>query len=200
VDEAGQAVEPSTLIPLQCGAKKCILVGDPQQLPPTTLAQLSKQYLYDQSLFQRILNLHPKSAYMLNTQSRMHPDISRFPSKHFYNGRLLDDKRLMSIRRAEYHENRLFPPYRLYDIRAGREDLGSSTSFQNVEEANYCVQLVRKLAASYPHINVHILTSLSPRSESLRSTRSKPVSSKTGLKGSLDATFSSRSISIRFCD
>ena len=35
VDEAGQANELETLQPLQYGAKHCVLVGDPQQLPAT---------------------------------------------------------------------------------------------------------------------------------------------------------------------
>lgn len=38
IDEAAQAVELSTLIPLKYGAKRCILVGDPSQLPATVLS------------------------------------------------------------------------------------------------------------------------------------------------------------------
>jgi senataxin len=37
VDEAAQAVEPSTLVPLCYGAKQAFLVGDPKQLPATVL-------------------------------------------------------------------------------------------------------------------------------------------------------------------
>jgi hypothetical protein len=36
IDEAGQASEPSTLIPLRYGCKRLILVGDPRQLPGKT--------------------------------------------------------------------------------------------------------------------------------------------------------------------
>jgi senataxin len=39
VDEAAQAIELSTLIPLKYKCQRCILVGDPQQLPPTVLSQ-----------------------------------------------------------------------------------------------------------------------------------------------------------------
>ena len=35
VDEAAQALEPAALIPLQLHSERCILVGDPQQLPAT---------------------------------------------------------------------------------------------------------------------------------------------------------------------
>ena len=32
----------------------------------------------------------PQQVNMLNTQYRMHPAISSFPSQHFYNGELLN--------------------------------------------------------------------------------------------------------------
>lgn len=40
VDEAGQCTEVATLIPLLLGVKTLILVGDPQQLPPTIISQV----------------------------------------------------------------------------------------------------------------------------------------------------------------
>lgn len=39
IDEAAQAIELSSLIPLKYGCSKCVLVGDPQQLPPTVISQ-----------------------------------------------------------------------------------------------------------------------------------------------------------------
>jgi senataxin len=39
IDEASQAIELSALIPLKYQPKHTILVGDPQQLPPTVLSQ-----------------------------------------------------------------------------------------------------------------------------------------------------------------
>jgi senataxin len=38
--QATQAIELETLIPLQYGVTKLILVGDPEQLPPTVLSQV----------------------------------------------------------------------------------------------------------------------------------------------------------------
>jgi superfamily I DNA and/or RNA helicase len=35
IDEAAQATELATLIPLQYGCERCVLAGDPQQLPAT---------------------------------------------------------------------------------------------------------------------------------------------------------------------
>ncbi len=39
IDEAAQAIELSCLIPLKYGCSKCVMVGDPQQLPPTVISQ-----------------------------------------------------------------------------------------------------------------------------------------------------------------
>lgn len=39
IDEAAQAIELSSLIPLKYKCNRCILVGDPQQLPPTVISQ-----------------------------------------------------------------------------------------------------------------------------------------------------------------
>lgn len=39
IDEAAQAIELSSLIPLKYACTRCVMVGDPQQLPPTVLSQ-----------------------------------------------------------------------------------------------------------------------------------------------------------------
>lgn len=43
IDEAGQASEVAALQPLVFGARRVVLVGDPQQLPATILSELAKQ-------------------------------------------------------------------------------------------------------------------------------------------------------------
>jgi senataxin len=54
VDEAAQAVEMSTLIPLRLGVKQCVLVGDPQQLPATVFSASGKRSRYDRRYPQRL--------------------------------------------------------------------------------------------------------------------------------------------------
>lgn len=39
IDEAAQAIELSSLIPLKYRCVRCVMVGDPQQLPPTVISQ-----------------------------------------------------------------------------------------------------------------------------------------------------------------
>ena len=97
IDEAAQCVEPSCLIPLTRGVRKCIMVGDPLQLPATILSDKAKAQHYDRSLFERLLsNGHPYT--MLNVQYRMAPAIAAFPAKSFYhrglyNGRNVRDEK-----------------------------------------------------------------------------------------------------------
>ena len=85
IDEAAQAVEPSTLVPLCYGAKQVFLVGDPRQLPATVLSAVATVHGYNQSMFKRLERCgYP--VHLLKTQYRMHPSIREFPSTQFYAG------------------------------------------------------------------------------------------------------------------
>src|SRR5437763_10255497 len=64
IDEAAQSIELAALIPLKYGCQRCILVGDPNQLPPTVLSQAAAKFLYEESLFVRMQRNHPKSVYL----------------------------------------------------------------------------------------------------------------------------------------
>lgn len=79
VDEAAQSTEPNLLIALQTGVRKVMLVGDPCQLPSTTISQDSGVTLLNRSLFERFLDCGIK-PYFLNIQYRMAPRIREFSS------------------------------------------------------------------------------------------------------------------------
>ena len=96
VDEAAQSVEPATLVALQLGSQHAILVGDPQQLPATIFSVSGRNTKYDRSLFQR-LEEAGHEVHLLDTQYRMHPEISEFPRKIFYGGYLKDGPNVKSI-------------------------------------------------------------------------------------------------------
>ncbi len=55
-DQAGQALEPSVLIPLQLLGRegRTVLVGDPQQLPATVLSRPAERAGLGLSLFERL--------------------------------------------------------------------------------------------------------------------------------------------------
>lgn len=128
IDEAAQATEPQSLIPLQYGCKKLILVGDHKQLGPTILNNDVKKAGYDISLFERLISLG-MVPYMLTTQYRMHPELSDFSNVKFYDGLITSG---VSI------ENRgCFLPYpTFFYCSYGQEECSASgTSFLNRSEA-----------------------------------------------------------------
>jgi regulator of nonsense transcripts 1 len=88
LDEASQAVEPSSLIGALFGCEQLFLVGDPCQLPPTVISAGAARGGLGITLFDR-LSSAGLPPLLLNTQYRMHPEIARFPSEFFYNGKLL---------------------------------------------------------------------------------------------------------------
>ena len=105
-DEAAQAGELPTLIPLQYNVHLAVLVGDPQQLPATILSQRAKRGGLGRSLFERLQQAgHP--TLVLRTQYRMHPAIRRFPSAHFYGGVLRDGGTVARACRAARRRRRI---------------------------------------------------------------------------------------------
>ncbi|KAH9249683.1 hypothetical protein BASA81_012652 [Batrachochytrium salamandrivorans] len=89
IDEAAQCVEPSVLVPLSLGVERCIMVGDPKQLPATVLSETAAKANYEQSMFER-LQLAGHSVHLLDTQYRCRPEMSSFSSVQFYQSRLKD--------------------------------------------------------------------------------------------------------------
>lgn len=112
VDEATQILEPQILGLLSAtdasgkdAIRKFILIGDHKQLPavvvqsdesaavkPESLRTIGMQS-HKESLFERLYRWEMKSGRtdfcdMLTRQGRMHPDISAFPSRYFYQGKL----------------------------------------------------------------------------------------------------------------
>ncbi|CAB4256527.1 DNA/RNA helicase SEN1 [Maudiozyma barnettii] len=148
IDEACQCTELSSIIPLRYGGKRCIMVGDPNQLPPTVLSGAASNFKYNQSLFVRMeKNTTP---YLLNVQYRMHPDISRFPSLEFYNGRLLDGPDMAVINKRPWHTSSPLQPYKFFDITTGQQQQNKKTmSYVNTEEINVAVELINFLFTKF---------------------------------------------------
>ena len=89
VDEATQASEPSSLVPIVRGCRHLVLVGDQCQLPPTVISDRAAEGGLGRSLFERLIDLG-LPTHMLTMQYRMHPSIREFPGARFYEGRLED--------------------------------------------------------------------------------------------------------------
>lgn len=151
IDEACQCVELSAIIPLRYGCKKCIMVGDPNQLPPTVLSQAAASYNYEQSLFVRMQKNHPNSVYLLDVQYRMHPSISMFPSTTFYESRLKDGDSMAIKNERPWHNEYPLTPYRFFDIVGKHQKDNLSRSLFNPLEARVALELVERLMAILPN-------------------------------------------------
>lgn len=156
VDEAGQAVEPSTLVPLRHNAMRCVLVGDPKQLPPTIIAN-NIASVYARSLFERLALADRCQHFQLEVQYRMHPSIRRFPSNYFYGGTLSDgpnivsaDGKVLPAYDAPVHRDVLYGGASLlFDVKDSRESRGianrESTSLWNQSEVECMVAIYNDL-------------------------------------------------------
>ena len=145
IDEAAQSIELSALIPLKYGCSKCILVGDPKQLPPTVLSREAARFQYEQSLFVRMQTNHPYDVHLLDTQYRMHPEISVFPSQAFYDGRLLDGPYMARQRVRPWHQSNILSPYRFFDVQGFHQSAPRGHSLINLAEVEVALNLYNRL-------------------------------------------------------
>ncbi|KAL3787772.1 hypothetical protein HJC23_009823 [Cyclotella cryptica] len=148
IDEAAQSVEPSTLAGLQLGSSHAILVGDPQQLPATIFSMSGRDTKYDRSLFAR-LEEAGHAVHMLDTQYRMHPAISDFPRRIFYDGRLVDGPNVKHpeygnpLKMSVFKKFPAFQPFTVLDLESSEERGG--TSLANSAEAQLALHVFNNL-------------------------------------------------------
>ena len=150
IDEAGQCTEPSTLIPLKLSCEQCLLVGDPMQLPATIFSIQAKNAGLDKSLFERLMK-NGHEVTLLDTQYRMLPEISTFPSKMFYQGKLKDGRNvhetcppyiISTTSLSKTSTEALFPPFLFFDLKSSRDEIKNSLSRSNYAEAVFCKNLL----------------------------------------------------------
>jgi len=142
IDEAAQALEPATWIPLlRCN--RVILAGDHQQLPPTIKSNDAAKRGLAKTLFEKAIEKHPGAASMLTVQYRMHEDIMRFSSDYFYKGALVADQ---SVRARLLALNQ--PPVEYIDTAgigyAEKQDAETLSRF-NEEEAQLLIKRLELL-------------------------------------------------------
>ena len=183
IDEAAQAVEPSTLIPLCSGAKQVFLVGDPRQLPATVLNSIAIDHGYDTSMFKRFQSCgYP--VHVLKTQYRMHPSIRVFPSMLFYDNELIDGPGLDKLTTRRWHKHSVFRPFVFFDVK-GKERASAGHSWVNDEESEFIVALVQTLFARFPELiaGEHVAV-ISPYKAQVRNIR-RLIKEKLGAKKAL---------------
>jgi len=162
VDEASQGTEPDTLQALLLARKKCVLVGDSNQLQPTILCNDAARCGLRRSLLVRLLR-NGHASFLLRQQYRMHPDICAFPNSYLYRGKLLTDSSVRqrvaggkvgisgpSHPRLAWNEQsvaqKLGEMPRLVFVNVeGRMERGRSHSHRNLAEAAALVRYMREL-------------------------------------------------------
>ncbi|XP_051146764.1 probable helicase MAGATAMA 3 isoform X2 [Andrographis paniculata] len=152
IDEAAQAIEPATLVPLANGCKQVFLVGDPVQLPATVISPIAEKFGYGMSLFKRF-QMAGYPVQMLKTQYRMNPEIRSFPSKEFYDEALEDGPDIKEQTKRSWHQYRCFGPFCFFDIHEGVESQPSgSGSWINVNEVDFVLTLYGNLVSNHPEL------------------------------------------------
>jgi len=86
IDEASQALEAESWTAM-LKAKRVIMAGDHQQLPPTVKSQEALKLGLGETILDRMTN-NIDSTFLLDTQYRMHEQIHQFSNEQFYNGKL----------------------------------------------------------------------------------------------------------------
>lgn len=140
IDEAGQALEPACWIPI-LKAKKVVMAGDHQQLPPTVKSDAAAREL-GLTLMEKAVALHPEAVVMLEEQYRMNNLIAGFSSQEFYNGKLKASPAVAQWKLFEGDAPLLF----LDTAGCGFEEVYEGTSISNPEEARFLLKQLSRYA------------------------------------------------------
>ncbi len=147
IDEAGQALEPATWIPI-LKAERLVLAGDHLQLPPTVKSGLSGLAT---TLLEKCVHLHPSAVSMLNEQYRMNTQIMGFSSKKFYDDRLMAHPSVANRLLAADDKSFIF----IDTAGAGYDETPAGTSTANPEEAAF---IARHIAAkAYNNVSIAVI-------------------------------------------
>lgn len=107
--------------------------------------QICDEAGFGRSMFERLVLLGHRK-HMLNVQFRMHPSISLFPNREFYQGQLLDGK---NVRNLGYNkcflEGKMYGSYSFINIAKGKEQSGIGHSLKNMVEVAVISEIIKAL-------------------------------------------------------
>ena len=75
----------------------------------------------------------------------MHPEISLFPSKAFYDSRLKDGAGMKKLRSRPWHHSSLLAPYRFFDVEGMQSAARKGHSLINIAELKVAMELYHRL-------------------------------------------------------
>ncbi|XP_031475278.1 probable RNA helicase SDE3 [Nymphaea colorata] len=156
LDEAGQASEPETLIPVSNLSDRetvVVLAGDPLQLGPIVHSREAETYGLGKSFLERLSDCEIYSRNDRNFMTKLvrnyrcHPSILELPSRLFYNKELIackEEEDDISIHDWPDLPNKEFPVV-FYGIQGCDEREGNNPSWFNRIEVSKVVKIVQNL-------------------------------------------------------
>ena len=173
IDEAGQALEPATWVPI-LRADRVILAGDPCQLPPTVKSQEAARKGLSHTLIERLIARQPAVS-MLGVQYRMHEAIMGFSNEKFYGNELTAfptvAKRQLIFQTADLPENEIINAVEFIDT-AGcgfEEKMNPETrSPSNPDEFTILKKHLKALLSRLERPELYSIGIISPYKEQVR--------------------------------
>ncbi|XP_025909609.1 RNA helicase Mov10l1 [Nothoprocta perdicaria] len=193
LDEAGQASEPESLIPLGLISEangQIVLVGDPKQLGPVIKSELAvafglnvsllerlmsrSMYLRDEDAFRTYGSYNPLLITKLVKNYRSHSALLTLPSKLFYHKELevcADTSVVTSLLHWEKLPRKGFPLI-FHGIRGNETREGHSPSWFNPTEAvqvmRYCCHLAKSERSAVPVADIGVVAPYRKQVEKIR--------------------------------
>ncbi|CAL5371477.1 unnamed protein product [Camellia sinensis] len=146
IDEAAQLKECESTIPLQLsGIRHAILIGDERQLPAMVQSKICQNVEFGRSLFERLVLLGHK-RHLLSIQYRMHPSISMFPNREFYDNMISDGPNVKErTYERRFLQGSMYGSYSFINVSYGQEDFDNRHSTKNMVEVAVAADIVARL-------------------------------------------------------
>ena len=92
---------------------------------------------------------------LLNVQHRMHPSISSFPNREFYENKILDG---YNVKERSYQrsfiQGKMYGSYSFINVAHGKEEFDGSCSLKNMAEAAVVTQIVARLFKGMSNLHI----------------------------------------------
>ncbi|KAK2981444.1 hypothetical protein RJ640_001958 [Escallonia rubra] len=143
IDEAAQLRECESDIPLQLsGLRHAVLIGDERQLLAMVQSKICEKARFDMSLFECLVLLGHE-RHLLNVQYRMHPSISLFPNKEFYDQKISDGPNVKEITYQRHLlKGDMYGSYSFINVSNGKEEFDNSHSSKSMVEVTVVAKIV----------------------------------------------------------
>ncbi|XP_071964791.1 probable helicase with zinc finger domain [Antedon mediterranea] len=147
LDEAAQAMECETIMPLALATKntRIVLAGDHMQISPHVHSEFARDRNLHISLLERLHDMYPvehQCKILLCENYRSHEAIVSYASKLFYEGKLLSS--------GQQPASEKYFPLTFFTARGEDIQDKNSTTFYNIAEVYEIVERVKEVQRSWP--------------------------------------------------